>query len=62
MRKLSPKREMEIQKSWEEYQDRLRQAKWKTSTADAEFRLELLIAFHPERSTRQLFNQAAINS
>jgi hypothetical protein len=56
MRKLSHKRQIEILKSQEEYYNRVRISGWKDPEIDYRFRLEALIQFNPERSTRQIFN------
>lgn len=55
---ISPKRRLEILKSWEEFEDRQREASWTSPEVDSLFRLAALIQFHPSRSTRQIFNAA----
>ena len=55
------KRKIEILKSYEEFDNRLRTATWDSPKADINFRLQCLIGFNPNLKTRQLFNLAKTN-
>jgi hypothetical protein len=57
-RKSDIKRHVEILKSRDEFDNRLRQMRWQNPTGDSKFRLECLVQFHPDKSDRQIFNHA----
>jgi hypothetical protein len=59
--KISPKRQLSILKSQEEFSHHLRQSNWSSPTADVMFRLAALAAFTDGRSDRQVFNLAKLN-
>lgn len=74
MNKLSPKQLAEIEKSRDEFVNRLRISAWNVSdhrvnstnqinqlSSDWQFRLGLLTSFVQALSTRQVFNRAKLN-
>lgn len=61
VRKCDIKRAIGIMKSREEMGNRMRQMVWGKPTGDAEFRVECLVQFHPDKSERQIFNHARAN-
>lgn len=62
MKPLSVKRKLEIEKSYEEFYYRLRLGRVSDPADDVKFRLSALIAFAPNRTDRQIYNHALINS
>ena len=59
LKPLSIKRILEIEKSKEEFEDRLKASRWQHEPSlDCFFRLSALIQFDSKRSTRQIFNAA----
>jgi hypothetical protein len=59
--KISPKRQLIILKSQEEFSHRLRMSTWSNPTSDIMFRLAALAAFTTGRTDRQIFNLAKLN-
>ena len=56
------KRQIEIEKSREEFQCRLAQAEWRENEQEAAiFRVVALAQFNPGKTDRQIWNHAKIN-
>ena len=51
------KRSIEVAKDYQEFSQRLRMSEWKQSSDDWQTRIEALIQFQPEHSTRQILNR-----
>jgi len=62
MKLKSYKRQLEIEKSKDEFHARLKFLAWKDSSeSESLFRVNALIQFSPEKSDRQILNHAKIN-